>query len=145
MGLYVFRLPDIGEGTAEAEIVEWHVKVGDAIEEDQTLVDMMTDKATVDITSPINGVVTAIHGNVGDQAAVGAALVELEVEGPGNVDASASKVEEAPKAPASQEPVRKNEDSSEQKPDSGEPVALKAASENRPGWTYHSGGSGCIR
>jgi len=58
MGLYVFRLPDIGEGTAEAEIVEWHVKVGDAIEEDQTLVDVMTDKATVDITSPINGVVT---------------------------------------------------------------------------------------
>tara|TARA_R110002072_G_scaffold291186_7_gene459257 strand:+ start:14697 stop:16004 length:1308 start_codon:yes stop_codon:yes gene_type:complete len=138
MGLYVFRLPDIGEGTAEAEIVEWHVKVGDAIEEDQTLVDVMTDKATVDVTSPINGVVTAIHGNVGDQAAVGAALVELEVEGPGNVDASASKVEEAPKAPASQEPVRKNEDSSEQRPDSGEPVALKAAREKpeRPSHRY---------
>ena len=136
MGLYVFRLPDIGEGTAEAEIVEWHVKVGDAIEEDQTLVDVMTDKATVDITSPINGVVTAIHGNIGDQAAVGAALVELEVEGPGNVDASASKVEETPKAPASQEPVRKNEDSSEQKPDSGEPVALKAAREKPPSYRY---------
>ena len=61
MGLYVFRLPDIGEGVAEAEIVEWYVKIGDKIEEDQTLVDVMTDKATVDITSPVSGVVVAVH------------------------------------------------------------------------------------
>lgn len=86
MGLYVFRLPDIGEGVAEAEIVEWYVKIGDKIEEDQTLVDVMTDKATVDITSPVSGVVVAVHGNIGDQAAVGSTLVELEVEGTGNVD-----------------------------------------------------------
>ena len=86
MGLYVFRLPDIGEGVAEAEIVEWYVKIGDKIEEDQTLVDVMTDKATVDITSPVSGVVVAVHGNIGDQAAVGSTLVELEVDGTGNVD-----------------------------------------------------------
>ena len=86
MGLYVFRLPDIGEGVAEAEIVEWYVKIGDKIEEDQTLVDVMTDKATVDITSPVSGVVVAVHGNIGDQAAVGSTLVELEIDGTGNVD-----------------------------------------------------------
>jgi len=84
MGCYHFRLPDIGEGIAEAEIAAWHVKVGDRVAEDQTLVDVMTDKATVDMTSPVDGVVTAIHGDVGDMAPVGSVLVELEVEGAGN-------------------------------------------------------------
>ena len=65
MGRYLFRMPDVGEGVAEAEIVVWHVKPGDRVEEDQSLVDLMTDKATVDMTSPVAGVVTALHGEVG--------------------------------------------------------------------------------
>ena len=81
MGRYLFRLPDIGEGVAEAEITAWHVKLGDHIAEDGPLLDVMTDKATVDMTSPIEGTVTAIHGEVGSMAPVGAVLVELDVAG----------------------------------------------------------------
>lgn len=97
MGKYVFKLPDVGEGTAEAEIVAWHVKTGDVIHEDQNLVDVMTDKATVEMTSPVSGKVIAIHGEPGAMAAVGSPLVELEVEGAGNVSAKATS---APKAEA---------------------------------------------
>jgi 2-oxoisovalerate dehydrogenase E2 component (dihydrolipoyl transacylase) len=86
MGRYVFKLPDVGEGTAEAEVVTWHVKPGDKVAEDQPLVDVMTDKATVEITSPVEGVVSSIHGEPGEMAAVGSALVVLEVEGAGNSD-----------------------------------------------------------
>ncbi|HSC18980.1 MAG TPA: dihydrolipoamide acetyltransferase family protein [Rhizomicrobium sp.] len=85
MGRYIFKLPDVGEGTAEAEIVAWHVKVGDAVGEDQNLVDVMTDKATVEMTSPVSGKVLQVHGEPGQMAAVGSPLVELEVEGEGNV------------------------------------------------------------
>lgn len=81
MGQYLFRLPDIGEGVAEAEITAWHVKPGDHIAEDGPLLDVMTDKATVDMTSPVEGTVTAIHGDVGSMAPVGAVLVELDVAG----------------------------------------------------------------
>jgi 2-oxoisovalerate dehydrogenase E2 component (dihydrolipoyl transacylase) len=84
MGRYVFKLPDVGEGTAEAEIVAWHVAVGDTIEEDQNLVDVMTDKATVEMTSPVAGKVISLHGEPGQMATVGSPLVELEVEGAGN-------------------------------------------------------------
>lgn len=87
MGRYLFRLPDVGEGVAEAEIVVWHVAVGDRIKEDQSLVDVMTDKATVDMTSPVDGVVRALHGELGAMRAVGSVLVELEVEGEGNTAA----------------------------------------------------------
>ncbi|MGH6870185.1 MAG: dihydrolipoamide acetyltransferase family protein [Rhizomicrobium sp.] len=109
MGRYVFKLPDVGEGTAEAEIVAWHVKVGQKIDEDANLVDVMTDKATVEMTSPVSGKIVALHGEPGQMAAVGAALVELEVEGAGNVsgDALAKKAEApkpAPKAEAKPEP-----------------------------------------
>jgi 2-oxoisovalerate dehydrogenase E2 component (dihydrolipoyl transacylase) len=79
MGQYLFRLPDIGEGVAEAEIVAWHVKVGDHIKEDQPLLDVVTDKATVDMTSPVEGTVTVLHGNVGAKAPVGSVLVEMDV------------------------------------------------------------------
>ncbi len=81
MADYIFRLPDIGEGIAEAEIVNWHVAVGDAVGEDQPLVDMMTDKATVEIESPVSGRVKRLAGDVGDQVAIGAELVVIEVEG----------------------------------------------------------------
>ena len=81
MGQYLFRLPDIGEGVAEAEIVAWHVKVGDHIKEDQPLLDVVTDKATVDMSSPVEGTITALHGDVGAKAPVGSVLVELDVAG----------------------------------------------------------------
>jgi 2-oxoisovalerate dehydrogenase E2 component (dihydrolipoyl transacylase) len=81
MGQYLFRLPDIGEGVAEAEIVAWHVKVGDHIKEDQPLLDVVTDKATVDMTSPVEGTVTVLHGDVGAKAPVGSVLVEMDVSG----------------------------------------------------------------
>ena len=97
MGRYVFKLPDVGEGTAEAEIVAWHVKPGDTIAEDQNMVDVMTDKATVEMTSPVSGKIVALHGEPGQMAAVGSPLVELEVEGEGN---AAGKQAPAPKAEA---------------------------------------------
>jgi 2-oxoisovalerate dehydrogenase E2 component (dihydrolipoyl transacylase) len=62
MGRYVFKLPDVGEGTAEAEIVVWHAAVGDQIEEDQPLVDVLTDKATVEMTAPVSGRIVSVHG-----------------------------------------------------------------------------------
>ena len=88
MALYQFKLPDIGEGIAEAEIVAWHVKVGDMVKEDQQIADMMTDKATVEMESPVAGKVVKIAGEVGDQIAIGSVLVEFEVEG----DAPAEEV-----------------------------------------------------
>lgn len=84
MGRFIFKLPDVGEGTAEAEIVAWHVAVGDTIHEDQHLVDVMTDKATVEMTSPVSGKVISIHGEPGSMAPVGAPIVIFEVEGEGN-------------------------------------------------------------
>ena len=81
MARFTFRLPDIGEGIAEAEIVAWHVKVGDRIEEDQQVADMMTDKATVEMESPVSGIVVELAGEVGDQVAIGAALIVVETDG----------------------------------------------------------------
>ena len=75
MGDYVFKLPDIGEGVVEGEIVSWHVKIGDTIVEDAPIVDVMTDKATVTIPSPTSGVVKELSGDVGDMIAVGTALI----------------------------------------------------------------------
>ncbi|MBX3477493.1 MAG: 2-oxo acid dehydrogenase subunit E2 [Brevundimonas sp.] len=95
MGRYVFKLPDVGEGTAEAELVGWHVKVGDRVSEDQIVADVMTDKATVEITAPVGGRVTALHGEPGQMLAVRGPLVEFEVEGAGNASA------DEPPSPAS--------------------------------------------
>jgi 2-oxoisovalerate dehydrogenase E2 component (dihydrolipoyl transacylase) len=93
MAQFIFKMPDVGEGVAEAEVVEWHVKVGDRVEEDQHLVDVMTDKATIDIESPVAGVVTALAGEVGDTIAIGAMLLVIEVEGEG--EATAEEAEAA--------------------------------------------------
>jgi 2-oxoisovalerate dehydrogenase E2 component (dihydrolipoyl transacylase) len=122
MGTYVFKLPDVGEGTAEAEIVAWHVKVGDTIQEDQNMVDVMTDKATVEMTSPVSGKVIALHGEPGAMAAVGSALVELEVEGAGNVKAAAA----APKAEAQKPAAPKAESKPEPKKEDVKPAAAPA-------------------
>lgn len=99
MGRFVFKLPDVGEGTAEAELVGWHVKVGDTVAEDQIVADVMTDKATVELTSPVSGVVVALHGEAGQQIAVGGPLVSFKVEGKGNV-AEAPSAAPAPVARA---------------------------------------------
>ncbi|MCD0500055.1 2-oxo acid dehydrogenase subunit E2 [Achromobacter sp. MY14] len=85
MGVHIIKMPDIGEGIAEVELVGWHVKVGDTVAEDQPLADVMTDKATVEIPSPVVGKVLALGGDVGQVMAVGGELIRLEVEGEGNV------------------------------------------------------------
>ncbi|WP_333569417.1 dihydrolipoamide acetyltransferase family protein [Sphingorhabdus sp.] len=109
MPIFTFNLPDIGEGIAEAEIVAWHVKVGDKISEDQPLADMMTDKATVEMESPVAGIVTKVAGEAGDVIAIGSMLVEIEtatdvsqVESTVQVEAVATVEDELPHAP---EPV----------------------------------------
>jgi 2-oxoisovalerate dehydrogenase E2 component (dihydrolipoyl transacylase) len=81
MAKFTFNLPDIGEGIAEAEIVDWHVKVGDMVEEDDRLADMMTDKATVEMESPVAGKVVEVAGEIGDTIAIGSMLVVIETEG----------------------------------------------------------------
>lgn len=96
MGIHVIKMPDIGEGIAEVELVAWHVQVGDMVKEDQLLADVMTDKATVEIPSSVNGKVLALGGAAGQVMAVGGELIRIEVEGAGNVDANAP----APTAPA---------------------------------------------
>jgi len=95
MATYTFNLPDIGEGIAEAEIVAWHVKVGDRIEEDGRIADMMTDKATVEMESPVSGVIRKVAGAEGDVIAIGSMLVEIETEG---------ESEDAPAAESAAEP-----------------------------------------
>ncbi|HMI17901.1 MAG TPA: dihydrolipoamide acetyltransferase family protein [Sphingomonas sp.] len=81
MSRYSFKLPDIGEGIAEAEIVAWHVKIGDTVAEDDPLCDMMTDKATVEMTAPVAGKVIEVAGEVGDLIAIGSVLAVFEAEG----------------------------------------------------------------
>jgi len=93
MARFTFRLPDIGEGISEAEIVAWHVQLGDRVEEDQSVADMMTDKATVEMESPVSGTVVELAGEVGDQVPIGSALMVIETDA----------VEEA--SPATQEAV----------------------------------------
>src|SRR5690606_24117311 len=102
MGRFVFKLPDVGEGTAEAELVGWHVKVGDTVAEDQIVADVMTDKATVELTSPVAGVVTALHGEPGQMMAVRGPLAEFEVEGEGNAEAVAESPSTATRSPSPQ-------------------------------------------
>ncbi|MEH3039723.1 MAG: dihydrolipoamide acetyltransferase family protein [Sphingomonas paucimobilis] len=106
MARFSFRLPDIGEGISEAEIVAWHVAVGDRVEEDGRLADMMTDKATVEMESPVAGTVVELAGEPGDQVAIGATLVVIETEGevvqpaePERVEAENPGVEEVVNPP----------------------------------------------
>ena len=108
MGNFTFRLPDIGEGIAEAEIVTWHVKVGDRVEEDGKLADVMTDKATVEMESPVSGVVVQVAGAEGDMIAIGSPLVVIETDGEGEAEeaAPAPKAEAAPAPESAPDPVR---------------------------------------
>ncbi|MBI1328639.1 MAG: 2-oxo acid dehydrogenase subunit E2 [Alphaproteobacteria bacterium] len=120
MGRYVFKLPDVGEGTAEAEIVAWHVKIGDVISEDQNLVDVMTDKATVEMTSPVSGTIVSLHGEPGEMAPVGAPLVELEVEGEGNVKANGKTAQPAAKPAEAKKPEANKTQKTSHAPAGGE-------------------------
>ena len=100
MGTHVIKMPDIGEGIAEVELSVWHVKVGDMVVEDQVLADVMTDKAMVDIPSPVHGKVIALGGEPGEVMAVGSVLISIEVEGAGNTRDVPVVAEPAKAAPA---------------------------------------------
>ncbi|BCG98975.1 2-oxo acid dehydrogenase subunit E2 [Mesorhizobium loti] len=102
MGEHIIKLPDVGEGVAEAELVEWHVKVGDMVREDTVLAAVMTDKATVEIPSPVDGEILWLGAEIGDTVAIGSPIVRLKVAGEGNVkpqgDAKAEAVAAEPPA-----------------------------------------------
>ncbi len=78
MTRYVFKMPDLGEGTVEAEVVAWHIKVGDMVQEDQVMAEVMTDKAAVEVPAPVSGKVVTINGQPGDMVRVGSELVVFE-------------------------------------------------------------------
>jgi len=105
LGQFVFKLPDVGEGTAEAEIVAWHVRVGDVVKEDAPLVDVMTDKATVEMTSPVAGKIVSLNGEPGDMAPVGGAIVVFETEGEGEDEPAAAPPPPPPKQEAKAAPA----------------------------------------
>ena len=96
MGTYAFKLPDIGEGVVEGEVVEWMVSVGNAVKEDDPILSVMTDKATVEIPSPVDGKVTKIIGEPGDILPVGEVCIEFEVDGAGNASVPDDEVEAKP-------------------------------------------------
>ncbi|MXP40857.1 2-oxo acid dehydrogenase subunit E2 [Altererythrobacter soli] len=128
MSRFTFNLPDIGEGIAEAEIVAWHVKVGDMVEEDDRLADMMTDKATVEMESPVAGRIVEVAGEEGDVIAIGSRLVVIETDGEIPMDL----VEEAPapKAEAVEERIAAETSTAEDVEDTREQA--EAVDEPRP-------------
>jgi 2-oxoisovalerate dehydrogenase E2 component (dihydrolipoyl transacylase) len=100
MGEHVIKLPDVGEGVAEAELVEWHVKIGDLVREDSLLAAVMTDKATVEIPSPVDGEIVWLGAEIGDVVAVGSPLIRLKVEGGADkADDEAEPQADAPRTP----------------------------------------------
>ena len=101
MSVHVVKVPDIGEGIAEVEVVEWYVQPGDTIKADQTIADLMTDKATVEVPSPISGRVVSLGGKAGDKLAVGAELIRLETDGATSAPSAtaAGKATAAPPTP----------------------------------------------
>ena len=107
MGTFAFKMPDIGEGVVEGEVVEWMVAVGDSVKEDDPILSVMTDKATVEIPSPVDGKVTKVIGEAGDILPVGVVCIEFEVDGDGN--ASSTDAAPEPKAEAAPAPEPKAE------------------------------------
>src|SRR5580658_10307495 len=98
---FVFKMPDLGEGTVDAEIVAWHTKPGDAVTEDQLIVEVMTDKAAVEVPAPVSGRVLSISGVPGDKIAVGSPLIVFET----GVEGEAAPAAAAAAAPATNKPV----------------------------------------
>ena len=103
MGTFAFKMPDIGEGVVEGEVVEWMVAVGDVVKEDDPILSVMTDKATVEIPSPVDGKLTKVIGEAGDILTVGVVCIEFEVDGAGNASASEEAPAKKEEAPAKEE------------------------------------------
>ena len=126
MGKHVFKLPDIGEGVVEGEFVQWHVAAGDAVSEDDPIVDVMTDKATVTIPSPVTGVVSSLSGEVGEMVAVGSTLVEFDSDAAAAVASEPEPVAE-PEPEAEPAPAAEPEPIPAPTPTAPEPAAAPAA------------------
>ncbi len=116
MAKYEFKLPDIGEGIAEAEIVAWHVKIGDRIEEDQPLADMMTDKATVEMETPVAGKIVELAGEVGDQIPIGSVLAVIETDGEATGATTSDAAESVNEIPMADGAAEANSDQEEAMP-----------------------------
>ncbi len=128
MAEYVVKLPDVGEGIAEAEIVEWHVNPGDEVVEDQVMVEVMTDKATVELPSPVAGVVISVGAAVGDILAVGSPLVRIDTGATtGNGQGSEPAAHEAPTEMAAAPPAQRDQDSPAPLPPPPEPAPAATA------------------
>ncbi len=110
MGEHLIKMPDVGEGIAEAELVEWHVKVGDLVREDALLAAVMTDKATVEIPSPVNGEVLWLGAEIGDVVAIGSPLIRLQVAGEEGASSGGHTAEKAAEAPARSEGIEAQAD-----------------------------------
>ena len=124
MGIYVIRVPDIGEGIAEVELVAWHVALGESVKEDQPVADVMTDKASVEIPCHVHGKVIALGAAVGQMISVGAELIRLEVEGEGNLKDDAAPAASA--APATQIAASPAEKSKQSDTKASENIAIQA-------------------
>ncbi len=128
MGVYAIKLPDVGEGIAEAELIEWNVAIGDVVREDDVIASVMTDKANIEIPSSVSGKVLWLGADIGETVAVGADLIRLEVDGEGNVSAEAegAKVSEpeptTEAAPAKAEPEASAPDGGVEKPAAASPA-----------------------
>ncbi len=107
MGIYAFKLPDIGEGVVEGEVVEWMVSVGDTVKEDDPILSVMTDKATVEIPSPVDGEVSKIIGEPGDILPVGEVCIEFTVDGAGNASSSSDEPKPEVKEIVEEKPAKK--------------------------------------
>lgn len=138
MGVFAMRLPDVGEGIAEAELTEWHVKPGDIVQEDDILAAVMTDKAAVEVPSAVAGKVLELGGEIGEMMAIGSVLIRIEVDGDGNESADAAAAAQAakpaaakPADPEKAETAPEPEDKPAAAPAAPAPVAAPAA--KKPG------------
>ena len=127
MSRYVFKLPDLGEGTVSAEIVGWHVKPGDTVAEEQVLVEVMTEKAAVEVPSPVSGTVVSTHGGPGESVAVGSELIVLETGEPAASSAQAA----APTPAAEPVPAARGNGAGRAEPSSPEPRVATSSGSGR--------------
>lgn len=142
MGIYTIRLPDVGEGVAEAELTQWHVEIGDIVREDDLIAEVMTDKAAVEIPSDVSGKVVWLAGRIGETLAIGSDLARIEIEGEGNTAADAPPpakerstepaADEAPGSGPQDEEAEAPERSSPQPPRAARPAASEPAARSRP-------------
>lgn len=145
MAEYVIKMPDVGEGVAEAELVEWHVKIGDPIREDDIIAAVMTDKATVEIPSPVHGTIAWLGAEIGDTVAVGAALVKIAIAGEATTADSPAPDKEthsAPPPPAAAAPAAVSAPALAKEPEAASkparkpaPATMRSASQTGPGFT----------